>query len=409
MTNTVSQTPEIIVHVLAITGNTYPARMAIKRAVGGPKNTHFAKEPEPTWFVPLALAETVAAVIAQYNLETEETTLDFDPFRELSREELQERRAEIRNRKAERLEARAHTRRRKASNLDADVESGSNGHDYAFWTQPAMSHNSTVRAFENHRERLRGKMRKAGGLRSEATELERRAQSLRATPAVKGDAERARQQYREKQDQIITVGSPVIRPGWAVSDGYVIKVNRKTYTVEWQGGGTYAVDKTFVEFDPSREPRKQRAAFGFKKGGIVGVVTHLGRTRTVAEITRVNRNTVSFRYFWPAIDDWHHGKAPRGDISEATEDERAAFIETKAGRDPDAPVIWLDRFREVCGKGRALRFKSKRLDAFSISAVIQLYDGLNDENQAKFREKTNNDPLAMIALAWEVIGQQERS
>lgn len=359
------------VPVIAITGNTYPARKALKQSVGGPKNIHFEKEPEPTWFVPLALAEQIAPVVARFNLDTEETTLDFDPFRELTREELRERRAEIRNRNADQLEARAASRRTKAGNLDTDVKRGSNGNDYNFWTQPAMHHNSRVRAFENHRERLRETMCKAGDLREEARELERRAEALRHTPAIKGDAERAREAAREELNKVITVGSPIINPSWALSKGYVIKVNRKTYTVEWETGDTFAIEKTFVKLDTSRPKQEARAGFAFKNGDIVAITNYLG-SRRIGQITRVNRNTVSYRHFLRSINDWGNEKAARGDVSTPSEEERAAFKKTLEERNPDAPVIWLEKFREVCGTGRALTFKGTRLDAFSISTVVQL-------------------------------------
>ncbi|CAM2069137.1 hypothetical protein SCOR_27460 [Sulfidibacter corallicola] len=107
------------INVIAITGKTYPARRALKRAVGGPRFTHFEKEPEPTWYVPIEKLEAISEVVEQYGLDAEQTTLTVEenPFRELEREEIRQRRAENNTRKAERLESRAASKRGKASNL----------------------------------------------------------------------------------------------------------------------------------------------------------------------------------------------------------------------------------------------------------------------------------------------------
>ncbi|CAM2069138.1 hypothetical protein SCOR_27465 [Sulfidibacter corallicola] len=154
---------------------------------------------------------------------------------------------------------------RMGTNLENHARTGSNNHDYAFWTQPAMTHTSRGRAFENHRNRVRAKMDQAAEHRQEAAALESRAQSLRQTPRVKGDAEREYQALRIERDNTISVGSPVLRHGWAVGKGYVVKVNKKSYTTEWEDGSTHAVDKIYVQYDPSRQPREASKPYPFKK------------------------------------------------------------------------------------------------------------------------------------------------
>ena len=392
----------ITVAVIAITGDTYPARKAIKSAVGGPRYARFEKEPEPTWYVPANKAEAIAPIIKEFGLTTEETTLNYDPFRELDREELREKRSVTRNRKADQLEERAARKREQAAELQQQINSGSGGNDYAFWTQPAMRHNARVRSFEKQRQRLRDKMDKAHGLLKEAEELESRAESLRETPAVKGDAEIGYQAHREEQDKVITVGSPVMRPGWAVDKGYVIRVNRKTYTIEWQGGGTYAVDKTMVQLDPDRPKREERPVFPFKKGDIIAA-EYYGDRRKVGQITRVNRNTVSYRFYWR--DDWDSAKAPRTHIEEATEEERTAFMAQLAENNPNKPVCWLEKMQRAVENSEYLKFRGKRLDTWNMSMVTQVCANLSEEHRKAFIEKTGNNPLKMIEMAQKIYAR----
>lgn len=71
-----------------------------------------------------------------------------------------------------------------------------------------------------------------------------RASSLeRAASTIKGDAERERQRKREKLDKVIEVGSRVNNVHYGI--GTVMRVNKKTYTVQFDGGFKETVDKTF--------------------------------------------------------------------------------------------------------------------------------------------------------------------
>ncbi len=62
---------------------------------------------------------------------------------------------------------------------------------------------------------------------------------------VKGDAERARQQKREEADKLIAIGSRVY--DWSFGTGVVVRVNKKTYSIKFDSGGTYARDKSWVQ------------------------------------------------------------------------------------------------------------------------------------------------------------------
>lgn len=77
-------------------------------------------------------------------------------------------------------------------------------------------------------------------LREEANRLERRG------ARVKGDAERKHDMVREHNDQRIQVGSRV-HYAMFQRDGTVVRVNKKTYTIQFDHGAKYAIDKMFVK------------------------------------------------------------------------------------------------------------------------------------------------------------------
>ena len=108
-------------------------------------------------------------------------------------------------------------------------------HDIAFCTQPG-------------RIPLRARMNKAD---DRACESLRKAESMRQKAnnlrhvRVAGDAERKRELFRMKQDEHIVKGSRVY--DFAFREGTVTRVNKKTYTITFDSGGTYARDKSFVK------------------------------------------------------------------------------------------------------------------------------------------------------------------
>ncbi|QTD50700.1 hypothetical protein [Sulfidibacter corallicola] len=70
--------------------------------------------------------------------------------------------------------------------------------------------------------------------------------------------------------------------------------------------------------------------------------------------------------------------------------------------DPLAPIDWLAKFRKATEKGCAVQHKKQRLDVFSMSWVIQVFDSLSSKKQKAFLEQTKNDPALMIATAWKL-------
>lgn len=63
---------------------------------------------------------------------------------------------------------------------------------------------------------------------------------------VAGDAERRRQNKRDINDTIIKQGSEV--KDFCFGRGVVIRANKKTYTIKFASGGTYARDKSYITF-----------------------------------------------------------------------------------------------------------------------------------------------------------------
>src|SRR5438128_10487450 len=118
--------------------------------------------------------------------------------------DLREYRQQKRNRKIQRLRERAERLEKIAEGKQAEF----NAHrgDIAFLTQPA----SKASSFGKYRDRIYNKYDQGIKLQIEAKELREKADWLEIRGvAVKGDAERKRQEEREWQDKIISVGSKV--------------------------------------------------------------------------------------------------------------------------------------------------------------------------------------------------------
>ena len=401
MTMITDNNEAISIPVIAITGDTYLARRSIKRAVGGSRFAHFVKEPEPVWYVPAGKADAIAPIVKEYSLTTEETTLDFDPFKELTTEELREKRSENNIRKAELLEERADKKREKAAQLDENVRVGSNDNDYNFWTQPSMNHSSAGRTFENRRKRLREKMDQARVLRKEADELERRAKSLRKTPVVKGDAEQRRQEKRDELDKKIKVGAPIKH--FMGMKGYVLKVNKKSYTIEWESGRIEAEEKTYVQLDPSRPFRESASEFKYKKNDIVCIKAY--NHSQIGQILRVNKNTVSYRYWRASVETWKTDKAQRNEVRDATDEEREVFLARLKENDPTKPFCWMEKLQHAEQKGYSPKYRGKHIDNCTRAMTVSVFEKLSENKQQDFLKKTKNNPFEMTRLALKIYKQ----
>lgn len=137
--------------------------------------------------------------------------------------------------KAERLEKEAE---RKAAPLE--YMRG----DTAFFTQPGH-----IPA----RARMFRAANKAGELSKEAREVREKARGVMVYKTrVAGDAERAREEERKKQDLLIGKGSRVY--DFCFGEGEVIGIYPKSYRIRFDRGFTYSRDKTYVKLiDKAKE------------------------------------------------------------------------------------------------------------------------------------------------------------
>ena len=156
-------------------------------------------------------------------------------------ETIRAERTERAQRKADRRIAWAESREKKAETAGKIAESL--GSVIPFGQPILVGHHS-----ERGHRRLIERIQVASRNESEHFEMaEKHRQKanniLKYQTRVAGDAERARQIEREKLDQVISVGSRVT--DFIFGSGVVVKVNRKTYTIKFDSGGTYAREKTY--------------------------------------------------------------------------------------------------------------------------------------------------------------------
>lgn len=146
-------------------------------------------------------------------------------------EEIRAERQAKADRKAARLRKWADSAQEKG-----DAIRGSITTDMQFWTQPGML---------KTKRRLRDRLDRGTRLEMHAEELREKANRVQASVRVAGDAERKRQAKREVLDTVIQVGSMV--QDFAFGVGEVVRVNKKTYSIKFRSGSTYAREKTFVK------------------------------------------------------------------------------------------------------------------------------------------------------------------
>lgn len=122
-----------------------------------------------------------------------------------------------------------------------------NSKDWAYVTQPNIN-TTGGRAFSRQREKVLDRYDAGIRLQIEADDMREKAEYLERTGAVvKGDAERKRQAEREERDKVYSVGSTV--DDWVFGQGVITRVNKKTYTIKFASGGTYARDKSYIKLE----------------------------------------------------------------------------------------------------------------------------------------------------------------
>lgn len=150
---------------------------------------------------------------------------------ELTTEDIREARQERADRRANRLINKAD----RLNRLADDKQAGFNKFrgDIAFATQPGHI---------PFRRRLIDRYDKGMELRNEADQALERAESIRNSVRVKGDAERRRQEIRAYITQKVKVGDKV---NWMYSKELeVVRINKKTFTLKGDFGN-FTADKSF--------------------------------------------------------------------------------------------------------------------------------------------------------------------
>jgi len=153
-----------------------------------------------------------------------------------------EEQRKIKKEKAERRAKRIETRARRLLKEAQEIEGSWPKdiiHDIAFITQPG---HIPLRAkiIRQHDKVLR--------LREEAKRLLEKAENIRIWGSrVRGDAERAREEEREKLDKEVQVGSRIFCPlyGW----GKVLRIYKKSYRVKFERGFSLTVDKVLCQLE----------------------------------------------------------------------------------------------------------------------------------------------------------------
>jgi hypothetical protein len=166
-------------------------------------------------------------------------TLCYSCYKNRSTEEVREARQKKLDRKIQRLRSKAERLKKIAEEKQAELNRYRG--DIAFITQPA----SKSSAFGRRRQKIHGRYDAGIKLLAEASDLRKKADWLEKQGAiVKGDAERKRQALREELDKVISVGTSV--NDYIFGAGEVMRVNKKTYTIRFESGGTYAREKVYV-------------------------------------------------------------------------------------------------------------------------------------------------------------------
>jgi hypothetical protein len=186
-------------------------------------------------------ADLLQGAIAMYERSTGMFCVGCEPT---STEDIRAVRLAKAERKAERYEEWAEKREVKAAtqlNSHRDIR-----HDPAFNTQPGHI---------PFRARMLAADKRACESLAVAARMRGKAVGLRQL-RVAGDAEPRRQRMREALDKLITKGGRVVDA--VFGEGEVIAVYKKSYRIKFDGGYTYARDKSFVRPGVPRQQRVSR-------------------------------------------------------------------------------------------------------------------------------------------------------
>lgn len=130
--------------------------------------------------------------------------------------------------------------------LYAQYQADPRATDMAFWTEPIKIGHHSERKHRNARATLFRKQEKILELDKKAASFREKADNLEHFANTHaGDAERKRQAVRDEKDKTVTVGSEVV--DWCFGKGVVLRVNTKTYTIQFDRGTKTTRDKSFIK------------------------------------------------------------------------------------------------------------------------------------------------------------------
>ena len=216
---------------LLVTGATYPNRRAI-RALGGVWQKDLTGYAAP--------AERREALQAIAGLSVRDWDYDVDPFKPLSPDELRAYRQDRQDRRAERLRERAELADKRADKVAKRISKGEL--EFLGLCEPVKIGHHSQRRHEKLIKRAQDAFFKEGEERNYAQTLRSRADWVMPA-AVKGDAERARQERRDAAEALIGLGDIVHSALYG--QGVVTKVNKKSFTVNiTERGFVITVDKS---------------------------------------------------------------------------------------------------------------------------------------------------------------------
>jgi hypothetical protein len=158
-------------------------------------------------------------------------------------EQIRQQRMEIAQRKADRYLKWADSAMKKYEQIGGSL---AQYNDWQFISQPILIGHHSENRHRRLRERISRQMEKQSELYKKAEAYRQKAANiLNYGTRVRGDAERAREVKREAADQMIVVGTKV--KDFVFGIGTVIRVNKKTYSIHFDSGGTYARDKSWIQ------------------------------------------------------------------------------------------------------------------------------------------------------------------
>lgn len=114
------------------------------------------------------------------------------------------------------------------------------------WTQPILRGHHSQKRHEKIYERRDTMHRKINELDAKAKRFREKADNLlRFANTNKGDAERKREAQRQLADSKVSVGTQVY--DYSFGSGKILKINKKTYTIQFDRGFKGTRDKSYIK------------------------------------------------------------------------------------------------------------------------------------------------------------------